>query len=55
MRYTVKPYYRITPGLDLFSKYEHEQNYGVFKNIQSIEGESASQNTVTFGLSMLFY
>lgn len=54
MRYTVRPYYRLMPGLDLVMEYEHEQYYGAFKNFQKHEGESASQNTVTFGLSFLF-
>ena len=53
MRYIIRPYYRVMPGLNVFSEFEHEQDYGAFKNFQSIEGEPSSQNTVTFGLSML--
>jgi uncharacterized protein involved in copper resistance len=54
MRYIVRPYYRLMPGLNLFAEYEYEKNYGAFKNIQSDTGASASQNTITFGLAMLF-
>ena len=54
MRYIIRPYYRLMPGLNLFTEYEHQQNYGSFKNQQINDGESAIQNTVTFGLSMIF-
>ena len=54
MRYILRPYYRLMPGLNVFTEYEHEQDYGVFKNQQSNAGESAVQNTLTFGLSVLF-
>lgn len=54
MRYIIRPYYRLMPGLNIFAEYEHEQDYGVFKSIQNNEGESSVQNTVTFGFSILF-
>ncbi len=54
MRYIMRPYYRLMPGLNFFAEYEHEQDYGVFKNIQSNAGESAVQNTLTFGITWLF-
>ncbi len=54
MRYIVRPYYRIMPGLNLFVEFENEQNYGPFKDIEDSAGESATQNILTFGLSMLF-
>lgn len=54
MRYIVRPYYRLMPGLNIFAEYEHEQDYGAFKNIQNNLGESSVQNTVTFGLNWLF-
>lgn len=54
MRYIVRPYYRLMPGLGLFAEYEHEQDYGAFKNIQNNAGESTVQNTLTFGFSILF-
>ncbi len=54
MRYIVRPYYRLIPGLNLFIEYENEQDYGAFKNIQRNRSEQTSQNTVTFGVSMLF-
>jgi len=54
MRYIVRPYYRLMPGLNIFAEYEHEKDYGTFKNIQKIAGEQTIQNTVTFGLTVLF-
>ena len=43
-----------TAGLNLFAEFEHQQNYGTFKKLQSNQGELASENTLTFGLSVLF-
>ena len=54
MRYILRPYYRLMPGLNVYAEYEHEQDYGAFKNFQSNSGEAVMQNTVTFGLSLLF-
>ena len=53
MRYIVRPYYRLTPGLNIFAEYEHEEDYGPFKTIQISLGEPVNQNTLTFGLSVL--
>lgn len=54
MRYIVRPFYRMMPGLNIFTEYEHEQDYGPFKRFQRISGDPAAQNTVTLGLSVLF-
>lgn len=54
MRYTLRPYYQLMPGLNVFAEYEHDQDYGPFKNMQSTQGEPTSENTLTFGLSVLF-
>lgn len=54
MRYIVRPYYRLMPGLDIFSEFENENEYGDLANIRSNAGESTVENTVTFGFSVLF-
>jgi len=54
MRYIVRPYYRLMPGLNLYAEYEYEHYYGAFRQLQVNAGESASQNTVTLGLSVIF-
>lgn len=53
-RVVLRPYYRLMPGLNLFAEYEHEQDCGVFDSLQSGEGQSSVQNTLSFGLSLLF-
>lgn len=54
MQYTLRPYYRIIPGLSVFAEFEHDQYYGSFKNIQENLGNSSGENTLTFGLSIVF-
>jgi uncharacterized protein involved in copper resistance len=54
MRYSIRPYYRLMPGLNIFAEYEHEEAHGSFKNLQHELGESTVERTLTFGLSILF-
>jgi uncharacterized protein involved in copper resistance len=54
MRYIVRPYYRLMPGLNIFAEYEHEKDYGVFKQFEVSTNNPSLQNTLTLGLSMVF-
>lgn len=54
MRYIARPYYRLMPGLNILAEFEYEQSYGAFKKILRNEGEETKENTVTFGVSVLF-
>ncbi len=54
IRFAARPYYRLMPGVNLFSEYEYTQNYGAFKTMQIREGDAACENTLTFGVSLLF-
>ena len=54
MRYIIRPYYRLTPGVDIFTEFEHTSDYGVFKNIIENTGGPTAENTLTFGVSFLF-
>lgn len=54
LRYIIRSYYRLMPGVNVFTEFEHESNYGALKNIRRNAGESTSENTVTFGLTVLF-
>jgi CopA family copper-resistance protein len=54
MRFIARPYYRLIPGLSMFIEFEHEQDYGVLRNIERNAGESTIQNTLSLGLSVLF-
>lgn len=54
MRYIVRPYYRLMPGVNLIAEFEREEVFGAFKNILLDVGETTNQNTLTFGISLLF-
>lgn len=54
MRYIVRPYYQLTPGLNIFVEYENERDYGAFQRIEKNLGEQTMLNTITLGLSMMF-
>jgi hypothetical protein len=60
MRYIVKPYYRICPGLDVFVEYEYERPYGAFKTLQALRSAAAGdeaqdkQHKVTVGIGVIF-
>ncbi|MBX9585949.1 MAG: multicopper oxidase domain-containing protein [Gammaproteobacteria bacterium] len=43
MRYIIRPYYRVKPGMDIFVEYERERDYG----------HSSVKSTVTGGVSLL--
>ena len=54
VRYIIRPYYRLMPGLNIYTEYEHEQDYGAFKIMQIQNKVSPSLDTITFGLAMVF-
>lgn len=54
MRYILRPYYRLMPGLAVFAEYENERDYGNYKSILRNDGDSTGQNSLTLGLSILF-
>ena len=54
MQYTIRPYYRLRPGLNIFAQYEYDQDYGSFKNIERNLGSSATESILTVGLTILF-
>ncbi|MGL5742411.1 MAG: hypothetical protein ACRCXC_07620 [Legionella sp.] len=54
MRYTIRPYYRIAPGLTLFVEYANDHDYGAFKTIEAASPTPDISNTVSFGATILF-
>jgi len=54
LQYTIRPYYRFMPGLNIFTEFEHDQDYGTLSTILHNEGEPDSENTLTFGFSVFF-
>ncbi|MFA6038119.1 MAG: multicopper oxidase domain-containing protein [Legionellales bacterium] len=54
MRYLIRPFYRLMPGLDIFMEFEHEQSYGETSDFFEAANEDTIVNSLTFGLSVLF-
>jgi FtsP/CotA-like multicopper oxidase with cupredoxin domain/uncharacterized protein involved in copper resistance len=54
MRYIIRPYYRLMPGINLFAEFEHEKEYGPLATIYQNNAEDTSENTLTFGVTVLF-
>lgn len=54
MRYTVRPYYRLIPGINLYVEYENEHDYGAFKTLEDTSTSPDISNTVSLGASFLF-
>lgn len=53
MEYTVRPYYRLMPGVSVFVEYENQQDYGAFKVIEKAFDDPTTLNTVSFGLMLV--
>src|SRR5207247_1168899 len=54
MRYSIRPYYRLMPGLNIYVEYEHQQDYGVFRQFEIKSGDPAIENTLSLGLGLVF-
>jgi uncharacterized protein involved in copper resistance len=54
IHYAIRPFYRIAPGIAIFAEFEHDQDYGAFKKLQTVNGEKHIADTITFGVSLLF-
>lgn len=54
MRYYLRPYYRVCPGLNIYTELEYDQDYGAFKSIRRNQGESTTETTLSFGVALLF-
>ena len=50
----LRPYYRIRPGLNIYTEYTHSENYGALKKILKNENKSAQDNTWLLGLAVIF-
>ncbi len=53
MQYTLRLYYRLTPGITVFTEFENQQYYGAFRKLNALSGEATHENIVTFGLTVL--
>lgn len=54
MRYAIRPYYRLIPGINLFVEYENEHDYGAFRRLEDASTETDISNTVSLGLTFIF-
>jgi CopA family copper-resistance protein len=50
MQYTVRPSYRLIPGIMAFMEYEHDQYHGNLKSIRRNVGEPGSEDSLFLGL-----
>lgn len=54
LEFTIRPYYQISPGVNIFTEYENDNHYGELKQIQIQQGEKVSSNTIRVGFELLF-
>lgn len=54
LQFIARPFYRLAPGVDVFTEYELQQDYGALSRIKRNLGEPTRENTLTFGLDFLF-
>lgn len=53
MQYTLRPFYRLMPGLDVFAEYEIDQYFGAYRTLQRNAGHGTGENSFTLGLSFI--
>lgn len=53
MQYTLRPSYRIIPGIVAFMEYEYIRYHGALKNIRIQNNDSKSESTLFFGVSLI--
>lgn len=54
LQFIVRPYYRLSPGLNIFTEYAHTRDLGEFNKLQNAENNNEADNTLIVGLSWLF-
>lgn len=54
MQYIIRPYYKLTPSVTLFTEFDYSQDYGQQVNIDNDNNQSTHSTLVFLGLSVLF-
>lgn len=54
MRYFIRPFYRLTPELNVFVEFEYLQDYGSTYDMREEADEETSENLIFVGLAMDF-
>ncbi len=53
VEWTVRPYYQLSPNIQLYVQYQHTNYYGPLKNILISQGEETSENRYALGFAYL--
>jgi FtsP/CotA-like multicopper oxidase with cupredoxin domain/uncharacterized protein involved in copper resistance len=54
LSYTIRPYYRLLPGLNIYTEFEHTQDFGALKSIVQKATQSPTDNIFSVGFSLMF-
>ena len=54
MQYTLRPYYRLMPGINLFVQYQYTHDYGALSHFDKQNNQSPNESSLTLGTSLLF-
>lgn len=54
LKWSVRPYYRLSPGINLYTEYSHTQYYGTLKGLMSRAGEATREDAMLVGILWLF-
>ena len=54
MQYTIRPYYRVAPGWNVFFQYQYTRDYGLLATLDNQRNDSIKDNIFTLGVSLLF-
>lgn len=54
MQYTLRPYYRLMPGVNLFVQYQYTNDYGALGHFDKQNNQSPNESSLTLGTSLLF-
>lgn len=53
MEYTLRPFYRLRPGLSVFAEYEIDQYFGSYRSMLRNAAQDTAPNSFTVGLSLI--
>lgn len=54
MQYSIRPYYRLAPGWNVFFQYQYTKDYGLLAALDTQKNDSSDDSIFTLGVSLLF-
>ncbi len=54
MQYTLRPFYRLMPGVNLFVQYQYTHDYGALSQFDKQNNQSPNESSLMLGTSLLF-